>query len=207
MKRRSRAGSKASKARGREALKTKRRDASRTASSSAPVQDTEVARLARELNEALERQAATSEVLEVISGSPGDLQPVFAAMLENAVCICDANFGNIYRWDGVKIGVLNDQSSVYADSQGIGSVIAARLAVEDYAKNLGLTVEVVYADHQNKVDIGASIALLRIFAEVRLALCVECANAFLRFLGLVVELERLHAESADAGDRIAVRVE
>src|SRR5208282_5149460 len=41
----------------------------------------------------------------------------------------------------VKIGVLNDQSSVYADSQGIGSVIAARLAVEDYAKNLGLTVE------------------------------------------------------------------
>ena len=43
----------------------------------------------------------------------------------------------------VKIGVLNDQSSVYADSQGFGSVIAARLAVEDYAKNLGLTVEVV----------------------------------------------------------------
>src|SRR5271155_480452 len=58
----------------------------------------------------------------------------------------------------VKIGVLNDQSSVYADSQGIGSVIAARLAVDDYAKNLGLAVEVVYADHQNKVDIGASIA-------------------------------------------------
>src|SRR5271169_1072404 len=58
----------------------------------------------------------------------------------------------------VKIGVLNDQSSVYADSQGIGSVIAARLAAEDYAKSLGLTVEIVYADHQNKVDIGASIA-------------------------------------------------
>ena len=37
---------------------------------------------------------------EVISGSPGDLQPVFAAMLENAVRICDAKFGNIYRWDG-----------------------------------------------------------------------------------------------------------
>jgi len=58
----------------------------------------------------------------------------------------------------VKIGVLNDQSSVYADSQGFGSVIAARLAVEDYAKKLGLTVEIVYADHQNKVDIGAGIA-------------------------------------------------
>ena len=51
-------------------------------------------------NEASEQQAATSEVLKVISGSPGDLEPVFATMLENAVRICDAMFGNIYRWDG-----------------------------------------------------------------------------------------------------------
>lgn len=57
-----------------------------------------------------------------------------------------------------KIGVLNDQSTVYSDSQGIGSVIAARMAVEDYAKQLGLDGEVVSADHQNKVDIGSSIA-------------------------------------------------
>src|SRR5215475_682744 len=58
----------------------------------------------------------------------------------------------------VKIGVLNDQSSVYADSQGIGSVIAAQFAVDDYATKLGLKVEVVSADHQNKIDIGATIA-------------------------------------------------
>jgi branched-chain amino acid transport system substrate-binding protein len=58
----------------------------------------------------------------------------------------------------VKIGVLNDQSTVYADSQGIGSVIAAQFAVDDYAGKLGVKVEVVSADHQNKVDIGATIA-------------------------------------------------
>jgi len=58
----------------------------------------------------------------------------------------------------VKIGVLNDQSGVYADDQGIGSMIAAQLAVEDFPSKSGTPVEVTTADHQNKVDIGTTIA-------------------------------------------------
>ncbi len=57
-----------------------------------------------------------------------------------------------------RIGVMNDMSSVYADFQGIGSVIAAQLAVEDFAKISKRKVEVLSADHQNKPDVGSVLA-------------------------------------------------
>src|SRR5262249_26003750 len=57
-------------------------------------------RLLNELRESLQQQTATSEVLRVISSSPGELEPVFQAMLENAVRICEAKFGTMYRYNG-----------------------------------------------------------------------------------------------------------
>jgi branched-chain amino acid transport system substrate-binding protein len=59
----------------------------------------------------------------------------------------------------IKIGVLNDQSSLYADLSGQGSVVAAQMAIQDFGGTVnGTLVEVVSADHQNKPDVGSNIA-------------------------------------------------
>ncbi len=70
---------------------------------SAAAEKTENERLARELRESQEREAAAAEVLRVISRSPGDLDAVFRAMLENATRLCEAKFGTLFRYDGEKV--------------------------------------------------------------------------------------------------------
>jgi GAF domain-containing protein len=63
-------------------------------------QETDVARLSRELAEAFDRQTAVAEILRVISSSPGELKPVFDAMLEHATRLCRAEFGRLVLYDG-----------------------------------------------------------------------------------------------------------
>ena len=97
-----------------------------------------------DLAEALEQQTATSEVLQVISNSPGDLQPVFEAMLEKAVRICDTKFGNIYRWDGEALQLVASHNTPPAFAEfrrrtpyrdpssqsGVGRMLATKTAVQ-----------------------------------------------------------------------------
>jgi branched-chain amino acid transport system substrate-binding protein len=80
--------------------------------------------------------------------------PRLAAALLVLTC-----FPALAEQNGVlRIGVLNDMSSVYADYQGPGSVVAAQMAADDFAKQSKRKVEILSADHQNKPDIGSSIA-------------------------------------------------
>jgi class 3 adenylate cyclase len=107
MRRRSRAGDKRARSRPKSAM-AKRRNAPKTRNRGASIagQETVIARITRERDEAREQQSATTEVLRVISSSPGELEPVFQAMLENAVHICDAKFGYLFLCEGNEFRIV-----------------------------------------------------------------------------------------------------
>jgi hypothetical protein len=103
MKRHSGTGGERVKARSRKATTLKRRDApkaTRNRSVSVIDQETVVARLTHERDAALLRETANSEILRLISKSPGDLELVFRTILEDATRICNAKFGTLLRFDG-----------------------------------------------------------------------------------------------------------
>ncbi len=83
------------------------------------------------------------------------IRPVSIAVM---AAVLSAGAANAEVAGVLRIGVLNDMSSVYSDYQGRGSVLAAQMAIEDYAKTSSRKVEVLGADHQNKPDVGAAIA-------------------------------------------------
>ena len=81
----------------------------------------EVQARTRELSEALEQQTATSEVLQVISSSPGALRPVFESLLENAVRICEAKFGNLFIYENNSFRVVAMQNAPPAYTGVLGA--------------------------------------------------------------------------------------
>jgi len=103
MRRRSRAGGKSAKSQRHKVVTPKRRSAPKVVRNrgvSIAGQETVVARLTHERDEALLRETANSEILRLISTSPGDLELVFRTILEDATHICNAKFGTLFRFDG-----------------------------------------------------------------------------------------------------------
>src|SRR5437868_13553686 len=119
MRRRSGAGGGPNKSRSRMAITRKRRNAPKAVRASSPAETevesatkTEVTQLALELQEARERQAATAEVLSLISDSPTDLLPVFDRIVKNAARLCQSVLSAVYRRDGDHVHlVAHDQFS------------------------------------------------------------------------------------------------
>jgi two-component system, NtrC family, sensor kinase len=148
MRRRSRASGKLASVRGRKAKPLK---VVRSRSSSAPGKETELARLTRERNEALEQlsealkqQTAASEVLRLISGSPGELGAVFDAMLVNATKLCEARFGILLLWEGdaFRTVALHNASPAFAEHRRREPVIRPPPAT-----SLGRLVATKQVDH------------------------------------------------------------
>ena len=160
MKRRSKAGGKALKAGRRKAATPGRSISSKAVPgrrSVATTQETEIARLTRELaqarkqlTQALEQQTATSEILRVISSSPGELQTVFQTLLGNALRLCVADFGLMFQRDGSGMELMAHRGATRAyldymrrglDRPGPDTLIAqvikscAPVQFEDYAKS------------------------------------------------------------------------
>jgi branched-chain amino acid transport system substrate-binding protein len=79
-------------------------------------------------------------------------------LLSGACCAALAASAQAESNGVTRVGVMNDMSGAYADFQGVGSVVAAQLAAEDFAKESKRKVEVLSADHQNKADVGSNIA-------------------------------------------------
>ena len=116
----------------------------------------ETTRLARERDEALEQQTATSEVLRVISASPGELEPVFQAMLQRAVRICGAKFGNIYRWDGEALHLAASHNTPPAFAKARGSTPLRRPGPKTVVGRMVATKAVIHV-----ADLAAEQAYIK----------------------------------------------
>jgi len=120
----------------------------------------EVQARTRELSESLQQQTATSEVLSVISSSPGELEPVFNAMLENAVRICGAKFGNLMlaEGDALRTVALYGAPPEYAEARRrepltrhrVGTALGQVLATKQPAQIADIQAEPAYYDDPSR---------------------------------------------------------
>ena len=115
-------------------------------------------RLLNELRESLQQQTATADVLKVISSSPGELEPVFEAMLENAVRICGAKFGNLWLRDGdnFRIGAMHGAPPAYAEVRrrepvihfSSGDLLSRMIAAKQLQHITDISMEQAYIERE-----------------------------------------------------------
>src|SRR5262249_23584909 len=166
MRRRSKTSSKLTNKR---TPKVKTLQLARGSSSSVAGQETDVARLRRERDEALEREKAIAGVLRVISSSAGQLEPIFQAMLENAVRICEAKFGSLLRFEGkvfhlaARVGTPPELAEAQRQSLAIGPTPGGLL---DRAMR---TKQVIHTADATK---DAAVGLAAKFGGARSTICV-----------------------------------
>jgi adenylate cyclase len=137
-----------------------------------------------DLTEALEQQTATSDVLKVISSSPGDLEPVFSTMLENAVRICGATFGNIYRRDGevFRIVASHKAPSAFVEALKRYPNISGKrmIATKSLVHVADATTQPVYTEGRDPEAVAAvELGGVRTFAAVPMIKDDDVIGAFL----------------------------
>jgi signal transduction histidine kinase len=128
-----------------------------------------------DLGEALEQQRATSDLLQVISGSPGYLEPVFQSMLENAVRICGANFGNmfLYEDDAFRTIAMHNAPEAYARARMSGpfhppsdSALGRVVATKEVAQTADLRTEERYFNRDPFAVVAVETAGIRTLLAV-----------------------------------------
>ena len=141
-----------------------------------------------DLTESLKQQTATSQVLQVISSSPGDLEPVFATMLENAVRTCDASFGNIYRWDGDALHLMASHNAppVYVEARRRSPIspppqdpVGRMLRIRNPIHVADAAAEQGYLEHTNPaLRVAVELGGIRTFLAVPMLKENELIGAF-----------------------------
>jgi hypothetical protein len=192
MRRRGKAGGKAAKAQRHKMADAPK--ATHRRSSVAAGKETTVARLTRELHEALEQQTATSEVLQVISGSPGELQPVFDAMLANATHICDAKFATLYLRDADAfraVAATHDAPLAYLEARKPGIQVQppsdTPLGRAAATKKIAHIIDRLYRETARALQ---NPALRERFAKLGVDPMALSADAFAKLVGEEIALNR-----------------